>query len=242
MASAAKSQSGPTPLTSPLLNSIHASAESAASSASSSASATAPAPSPPFALTLTETETEGWPYLLVIRGTLHGSLIRLNPSGAGHLIGRGTDSDLPHSESNISRRHAKIDFDPSGRAYLHDLESTNGTYLNGARLQAGESVELRNGDYVMFGASVVVKFVRLLPSEQRLRHEIFEQTVRDRQTQVPNQECFIALLSPMILEALSHGLTNKLLHGPTQALHDAQAPERRELRELIARLFNLRGR
>jgi glutamyl-tRNA reductase len=45
-----------------------------------------------------------------------------------------------------------------------------------------------------------------------------------------------------VLEALSHGLTNKLLHGPTQALHDAQAPERHQLREFIARLFNLRGR
>jgi glutamyl-tRNA reductase len=45
-----------------------------------------------------------------------------------------------------------------------------------------------------------------------------------------------------VLEALSHGLTNKLMHGPTQALHDAQAPERHQLREFIARLFNLRGR
>ncbi|MFO1362386.1 MAG: glutamyl-tRNA reductase [Burkholderiales bacterium] len=45
-----------------------------------------------------------------------------------------------------------------------------------------------------------------------------------------------------VLEALSHGLTNKLMHGPTQALHDAPAPERRELRDLVARLFNLRGR
>jgi glutamyl-tRNA reductase len=45
-----------------------------------------------------------------------------------------------------------------------------------------------------------------------------------------------------VLVALSHCLTNKLLHGPTQALHDAQAPERHQLREFIARLFNLRGR
>jgi glutamyl-tRNA reductase len=45
-----------------------------------------------------------------------------------------------------------------------------------------------------------------------------------------------------VLEALSHGLTNKLLHGPTQALHQAAGPERGELRELVARLFNLRGR
>ncbi|MBX6393343.1 MAG: glutamyl-tRNA reductase, partial [Burkholderiales bacterium] len=39
-----------------------------------------------------------------------------------------------------------------------------------------------------------------------------------------------------VLEALSHGLTNKLLHGPTQALHEASAAERDELQRLIARI------
>jgi glutamyl-tRNA reductase len=44
-----------------------------------------------------------------------------------------------------------------------------------------------------------------------------------------------------VLEALSHGLTNKLLHGPTQALHEAGELERGALREVVARLFNLRS-
>jgi glutamyl-tRNA reductase len=44
-----------------------------------------------------------------------------------------------------------------------------------------------------------------------------------------------------VLEALSHGITNKLLHGPTQALNDAPAAERGRLRELVARLYSLRS-
>jgi glutamyl-tRNA reductase len=44
-----------------------------------------------------------------------------------------------------------------------------------------------------------------------------------------------------VLEALSHGLTNKLVHAPTRALHDAPAGERSALRELVARLFQLRS-
>jgi glutamyl-tRNA reductase len=44
-----------------------------------------------------------------------------------------------------------------------------------------------------------------------------------------------------VLEALSHGLTNKLLHAPTQALHEAGGPERGAVREFVARLFNLRS-
>ena len=43
-----------------------------------------------------------------------------------------------------------------------------------------------------------------------------------------------------VLEALSQGLTNKLMHGPTQALNEATVDERRSLADTIARLFRLR--
>ena len=43
-----------------------------------------------------------------------------------------------------------------------------------------------------------------------------------------------------VLEALSQGLTNKLLHGPTQALNEAQAAERAALEALIERLYRAR--
>jgi glutamyl-tRNA reductase len=44
-----------------------------------------------------------------------------------------------------------------------------------------------------------------------------------------------------VLEAMSQGLTNKLLHAPTQALNEAPMSERGVLRELVARLFQLRS-
>ncbi len=40
-----------------------------------------------------------------------------------------------------------------------------------------------------------------------------------------------------VLEALSQGLTNKLLHGPTQALNEAAAEERRARSALLERLY-----
>src|SRR5919201_2271625 len=42
-----------------------------------------------------------------------------------------------------------------------------------------------------------------------------------------------------VLEALSHGLVNKLMHAPTQALHDTAGDEQRALAELLARLYLL---
>jgi glutamyl-tRNA reductase len=43
-----------------------------------------------------------------------------------------------------------------------------------------------------------------------------------------------------VLEALSQGLTNKLMHAPTQALNEATGDERRSLAEMLSRLFRLR--
>jgi glutamyl-tRNA reductase len=42
-----------------------------------------------------------------------------------------------------------------------------------------------------------------------------------------------------VLEALSQGLTNKLLHPPTQALNQAEGDERGEIASLIARIYRL---
>jgi glutamyl-tRNA reductase len=43
-----------------------------------------------------------------------------------------------------------------------------------------------------------------------------------------------------VLEALSQGLTNKLLHAPTQALNDTVGDERRALADTLARLFRIK--
>jgi glutamyl-tRNA reductase len=42
-----------------------------------------------------------------------------------------------------------------------------------------------------------------------------------------------------VLEALSHGLANKLMHPPTQALNDADGEERKALADTLARLYRV---
>jgi glutamyl-tRNA reductase len=44
----------------------------------------------------------------------------------------------------------------------------------------------------------------------------------------------------VVLEALSHGLTNKLMHAPTEALNQGEGDQ--SLKELVARLYRLRAR
>lgn len=64
----------------------------------------------------------------------------------------GRDAGLGLSlvgESTVSRRHAEV-VQRGGTVYVRDLGSTNGTYVNGSKLQA--ETALRPGDEVQFGA------------------------------------------------------------------------------------------
>jgi pSer/pThr/pTyr-binding forkhead associated (FHA) protein len=53
-------------------------------------------------------------------------------------------------ECGVSRLHAAIRLE-NGKLYLVDLDSTNGTFLNGKRLPPGGTKLLRNGDRVRLG-------------------------------------------------------------------------------------------
>ena len=69
-------------------------------------------------------------------------------------IGRDPKTELPLQDEGISRRHCRIFFDqPKNAFFIEDLGSTNGTLLNGKRLQATKKLEA--GDRIYLGACVV---------------------------------------------------------------------------------------
>ncbi|HEX5610059.1 MAG TPA: FHA domain-containing protein [Solirubrobacterales bacterium] len=66
----------------------------------------------------------------------------------GLSIGRSKDSDVQIEDRYASGLHARV-FERGGRYFVEDMNSTNGTLLNGATLQ-GEA-ELIDGDTVQIG-------------------------------------------------------------------------------------------
>jgi len=64
-------------------------------------------------------------------------------------IGRARDCGYVLDSSEISRLHARCVSDHLN-IYLEDMDSTNGTFVNGRRLQPGEAHRLRAGDEVRF--------------------------------------------------------------------------------------------
>jgi pSer/pThr/pTyr-binding forkhead associated (FHA) protein len=76
----------------------------------------------------------------------------------GVVIGGSRDCDLQLADANVSRRHAELQ--QQGTTYwIVDLESTNGTAVNGRRQSRAK---LQDGDTITLGATNVL-FERSLP-------------------------------------------------------------------------------
>src|ERR1700690_3598570 len=69
-------------------------------------------------------------------------------------IGRSPTSTLVLDQSGVSRSHAMLQPGPGGGHLLADLRSTNGTYVNGLRLE--QARPLRDGDTILVGAATLI--------------------------------------------------------------------------------------
>jgi pSer/pThr/pTyr-binding forkhead associated (FHA) protein len=78
---------------------------------------------------------------------MHGREV---PVLSGIVLGRD-DCDVVLSDPEVSRRHAVVAEGPEGFT-IEDLGSTNGTWVNGERIDRPET--LRAGDELRFGNTV----------------------------------------------------------------------------------------
>ena len=94
------------------------------------------------------------PVLIVLRGAQIGRRYLLNEQAL--IIGRreGQASVVIAGDAAISAAHCRIEHDPIGDAYaLVDLDSTNGTRLNGQPVTRRR--RLRDGDKVLLGQTIL---------------------------------------------------------------------------------------
>ncbi|HLY09561.1 MAG TPA: FHA domain-containing serine/threonine-protein kinase, partial [Planctomycetota bacterium] len=88
------------------------------------------------------------PLLVVEKGHDKGKAIPI-PDNGTVIIGRDSSTALPLRDTMTSRMHCKIQQQEDGGYYLTDLESMNGTYLNGERVR--ETIKLDHGDLIKIG-------------------------------------------------------------------------------------------
>ena len=82
--------------------------------------------------------------------------ISMIPINASSVIAGNSDAvDIKLENRFVSRRHFQVRFE-SDVFYISDLGSTNGTYLNGNKLNPNEEQILRDGDMVGLGVDEVL--------------------------------------------------------------------------------------
>ncbi len=90
------------------------------------------------------------PSLFVIRGVDQGSKFELRTPSV--TLGREPNNPIQLHDTEVSRRHVELRL-VDGRYTLVDLNSSNGTYVNGRRVELHSLV---NGDQIQLGASLLL--------------------------------------------------------------------------------------
>ncbi|KAM7220615.1 vacuolar protein sorting-associated protein 64 [Rhypophila decipiens] len=105
-------------------------------------------------------------YLLSLNGTFERKTISVPYYPDTLRIGRQTNAKTVPTPVNgffdskvLSRQHAEIWADPSGKIYIRDVKSSNGTFVNGTRLspenRESDPHELQTQDHLELGIDIV---------------------------------------------------------------------------------------
>ncbi len=82
-------------------------------------------------------------------------------------IGRSSDNDFVINNIKVSRKHAKLE-KANGEWFIQDLESSNGTFINGKRIKKSK---VRPGDVITIGG-IPLNLERLFAGEKEISGDI----------------------------------------------------------------------
>jgi diguanylate cyclase (GGDEF)-like protein len=122
-------------------------------------------------------------YLIVIAGTQVGEMIPLKQAT---VIGRGSEADVRLIEDKMSRKHCRLVVE-GGVTYVEDLESRNGTYVNGARISRHKLID---GDKIQVGETTILKFTYNDTLEESFQKQMYDSALRDGLTKIFNKKYF----------------------------------------------------
>jgi DNA-binding winged helix-turn-helix (wHTH) protein len=100
-------------------------------------------------------DTDEKPVLIILEGEQTGQ--RWAIDGDEFVIGRGASCSLVLPERQVSREHIRI-YSEDDTYFLQDLNSKNGTWVNGEQVKGG-TVNLRDGDEISIALAVRMTYV-----------------------------------------------------------------------------------
>jgi diguanylate cyclase (GGDEF)-like protein len=145
------------------------------------------------------------PRLVFLKGTNVGAV---HAVGHGLVIGRSREVTVQVDSDEVSRRHARIVEGPGGWV-LEDLDSRNGTFLNGERVRVATT--LGDGDKIELGSGIVLRFGFFDDLDESYHRTMYESSLRDGLTRAFNRKYFDERLDQEFAYSLRHGTALSLL-------------------------------
>ena len=137
-------------------------------------------------------------YLIVLAGSNVGEMFRVEEGET--VLGRGQNVTIRLNDDGISRRHARI-FQAAGEVVIEDLQSSNGTLVNGANV--GQRL-LQDGDKIRLGSTTILKFTYNDHLDETFQQQMYEAALRDGLTKAFNKKYFLDRLETEVAYAKRH--------------------------------------
>lgn len=139
------------------------------------------------------------PVLSILTGLSAGRVFPLEQDTI--IIGRSQDCHIALADPGVSRVHAKITRPVIGPLTIEDAGSTNGTFLNGAKI---ERAEIRPADRFNIGPHVVMRFSYSDRTEAALASALYESATIDGLTRTYTRRYFADRFKSEFVYALRH--------------------------------------
>ncbi|HEY8088081.1 MAG TPA: GGDEF domain-containing protein [Polyangiaceae bacterium] len=159
-----------------------------------------------IAAALARTAKTQRPWLIVVSGGQSiGKMYRLERR---LVLGRAPQCDILIDHDGVSRRHAMIELTVEGAIQIVDLDSRNGTFVNG---DAISRETLRDGDRIQIGGTTILKFSYQDEMEEALQRNLYESATRDPLTRATNRRGFEEAFARECAYSRRHGTPLSIL-------------------------------
>jgi diguanylate cyclase (GGDEF)-like protein len=145
-------------------------------------------------------------YLLVLSGPQFGSIFPV-ATGTEVVLGRREDADIQIRDDGVSRRHVSVKVEGEG-ALVKDLDSANGTYVDGKRVP---EARVRDGARIHVGAQTTLKFIWADELDAHYQMRLAEGAFQDPLTGLYNRRHLDDRLAAELAAAQRHGRPVSLL-------------------------------
>jgi two-component system cell cycle response regulator len=145
--------------------------------------------------------------LVILSGARPGRTVVIT-EGQDFIVGRTSEATYAVDDESLSRRHVRF-FAIAGRYAVEDLKSTNGTFVDGKRLDGPAFLE--PGARIQLGKDTVLRFDLQDDAVIEEQKRLYEATVRDKLTGVYNRHFLDERLASELSYAKRHGTALSVL-------------------------------